>query len=78
MSDSTISSSESRGWRGKDVALDLQVLMAQVTKFNVKSFILASVDVGTGKSVGGSRQDDDAEESRNIIFERGGGVRIER
>jgi hypothetical protein len=41
MSDSTISSSESLGWRGKDVVEDLQVLMAQVTKLRVRSFISA-------------------------------------
>jgi hypothetical protein len=78
MSDSTISSSESRGWRGKDVVLDLQVLMAQVTKLRVRSFILVSVDVERRNSVGGGRQDDDAEGVENIIFERGGGVRMER
>ena len=37
---STISSSASRGWRGKDAGLVLQVLMAHVRKLRVRSFIL--------------------------------------
>jgi len=36
---STISSSASRGCRGKDAGFVLQVLMAQVRKLRVKSFI---------------------------------------
>lgn len=39
---STISSSASRGCRGKEAGLVLQVLMAQVRKLRVRSFILAA------------------------------------
>jgi hypothetical protein len=39
-SDSWISSSASRGCRGKDAGFVLQVLMAQVRKLSVRSFIL--------------------------------------
>ena len=46
---STISSSASRGWRGKDAGLVLQVLMAHVRKLRVRSFILC---VLLRKSVG--------------------------
>lgn len=38
---STISSSASRGCRGKDAGFVLQVLMAQVRKLRVRSFIFA-------------------------------------
>lgn len=40
MSDSMISSSASRGCRGKEAGEDLQALMAQVRKLRVRSFIL--------------------------------------
>ena len=39
MSDSTISSSASRGCRGKEAGEDLHALMAQVRKLRVRSFI---------------------------------------
>jgi hypothetical protein len=42
---SMISSSASRGWRGKDAGEDLQAFMAQVRKLRVRSFILAVVDL---------------------------------
>lgn len=45
MSVSCISSSASRGWRGKERGLVLQVLMAQVRKLRVRSFIAATVVV---------------------------------
>lgn len=38
---SKISSSASRGWRGKDDGEVLHVLMAQVRKLSVRSFIVA-------------------------------------
>jgi hypothetical protein len=41
MSDSWISSSASRGCRGKEEAWVLQVFMAQVRKWRVRSFIVA-------------------------------------
>lgn len=44
MSDSTISSSESRGRRGNDAGEVLHDLIAQVRKLRVKSFISAVVD----------------------------------
>jgi hypothetical protein len=50
-SDSWISSSASRGCRGKERGLVLQVLMAQVRKLRVRSFILATLQ--RGKLVGG-------------------------
>lgn len=43
ISDSTISSSASRGCRGKDAAEVLQVFMAQVRKLRVRSFIFGRV-----------------------------------
>lgn len=43
MSDSMISSSASRGCRGKEAGEDLQALMAQVRKLRVRSFILVGV-----------------------------------
>jgi hypothetical protein len=44
MSASWISSSASRGCRGKERGFVLQVLMAQVRKLRVRSFILAVKD----------------------------------
>jgi len=35
-------SSQSLGWRGKEAVLDLQALTAQVRKFRVRTFIVAS------------------------------------
>lgn len=43
MSASWISSSASRGWSGKEEGFVLQVLMAQVRKLRVRSFMLAGV-----------------------------------
>lgn len=45
---STISSSASRGCRGKDAGFVLQVFMAQVRKFKVRSFMLWLSIMGTG------------------------------
>jgi hypothetical protein len=39
---STISSSASRGWSGKDAGFVLQFFMAQVRKLRVRSFMLAN------------------------------------
>lgn len=47
-SDSWISSSASRGWRGKEAGCGLQDFMAQVRKLRVRSFILAGVRVALG------------------------------
>jgi hypothetical protein len=48
---STISSSASRGWRGKDNGFDLQVFIAQVRKFRVRSFIFGqALRIGDGGS----------------------------
>lgn len=41
-------SSQSLGWRGKEALLDLQALTAQVRKFRVRTFIVASRVLGVG------------------------------
>jgi hypothetical protein len=39
----SLTSSQSLGWRGKEVELDLQALTAQVRKLSVRSFIMLLV-----------------------------------
>lgn len=41
-------SSQSFGWRGKDVEVDLQAFTAQVRKLRVRSFILRRATVVAG------------------------------
>ena len=50
-SDSWISSSASRGCRGKEDAWVLQVLIAQVRKLRVRSFIMAGCERCSGLEV---------------------------